>query len=68
VTNRYNCNLDALTCGSRVGMMRKSDGTLHYVVNSEPIGIAAYDIPQSKFINLFGNTANWFVIPILCSI
>jgi len=48
VTNRYNCNLDTLTCGSRVGMIRKSDGSLHYFVNGEDQGVAAIDVPPSN--------------------
>lgn len=49
MSNRYNCNLDTLTCGSRVGMMRKADGSLHYFVNGEDQGVAALDVPSSNF-------------------
>lgn len=33
ITHHYNCNLDSLTCGSRVGVMRKADSSLHFFIN-----------------------------------
>lgn len=35
--------------GSKVGMMRKSDGTLHFFVNGEDIGPAPVDVPTNIF-------------------
>ncbi|XP_075745116.1 neuralized E3 ubiquitin protein ligase 4 isoform X3 [Rhipicephalus microplus] len=44
VRNGYKCDLDQLGVGSRVGMMRDSDGCLHYFVNGEDQGVACRNI------------------------
>ena len=46
VKNGYECDLDKLTDGSRLGMMRKSDGTLHFFINGEDCGAAAGSVPS----------------------
>lgn len=55
VTNKFNCNLDDLNVGSRVGVMRKSDGTLHYFIDGVDVGIAAFDVSEnvSVFMRLY---------------
>jgi len=35
--------------GSKVGMMRRSDCTLHFFINGEDMGVAAHDVPVSVF-------------------
>ncbi|ODN05476.1 Neuralized-like protein 4, partial [Orchesella cincta] len=59
ITTRYACNLDCLTVGSRVGMMRKSDNTLHFFINGEDMGVAANDVPQNIYavVDLYGQCA-----------
>ncbi|XP_064459470.1 neuralized-like protein 4 isoform X2 [Ornithodoros turicata] len=46
VRNGYKCDLDQLSVGSRIGMMRDSEGCLHYFINGEDQGIACRNIPQ----------------------
>lgn len=46
VRNGYGCDLDTLSVGSRLGMMRDKDGALHYTVNGEDQGIACENIPS----------------------
>ncbi|OXA51475.1 Neuralized-like protein 4 [Folsomia candida] len=59
ITNRYLCNLDCLSVGSKVGMMRKSDGMLHFFINGEDMGAAPIEVPSSVFavIDLYGQCA-----------
>jgi neuralized-like protein 4 len=56
VRNGYCCDLDTLGVGSRLGMVRCSDGTLHYTINGEDQGIACTNIPAGVFavIDLYG--------------
>ncbi|CAH0558081.1 unnamed protein product [Brassicogethes aeneus] len=51
-------NLDELSEGDRVGMMRKVDGNLHYFINGLDQGIAAQRVPQIVWgvIDLYGMT------------
>lgn len=48
IRNGYKCDLDSLGANTRVGMMRCVDGTLHYFINGEDMGVACQDIPSSK--------------------
>ena len=45
VRNGYRLDLDSLVVGSHIGMMRASDGTLHFYLNGEDQGVACTDIP-----------------------
>lgn len=45
VMNNYRCDLDSLVVGTRVGMMRHPDGSLHYYVNGEDQGTACENLP-----------------------
>ena len=47
--NGYACNLDKLEEGSRLGVMRKSDGSLHFFINKQDCGVAASNVPSGKF-------------------
>lgn len=51
-------NLDELREGDRVGMMRKSNGNLHYYINGRDQGIAATRVSQTLWgvIDLYGMT------------
>ena len=46
----YSCDLDKLEEGSRLGVMRKSDGTLHFFVNGEDCGVAATSVPSGNIV------------------
>ncbi|XP_059498589.1 neuralized-like protein 4 isoform X4 [Stegostoma tigrinum] len=43
--NNYGCDLDSLTTGSRIGMMRSSNGDLHYYINGVDQGVACSGLP-----------------------
>ena len=45
IVNGYGVDLDRLGVGTRVGVMRKSDGTFHVFVNGEDKGTAASLVP-----------------------
>lgn len=51
-------NLDELREGDRVGMMRKSNGYLHYYINGQDQGVAAKQVAQLLWgvIDLYGMT------------
>lgn len=51
-------NLDELREGDRVGMMRKSNGNLHYYINRRDQGVAATRVAQTLWgvIDLYGMT------------
>lgn len=51
-------NLDELREGDRVGMMRKSNGNLHYYINGQDQGVAAKQVAQTLWgvIDLYGMT------------
>ncbi|KAL3244923.1 hypothetical protein MRX96_018505 [Rhipicephalus microplus] len=65
VRNGYKCDLDQLGVGSRVGMMRDSDGCLHYFVNGEDQGVACRNIrsPVWAVIDLYGQCAQVSIVP-----
>ncbi|KAK8759132.1 hypothetical protein V5799_003230 [Amblyomma americanum] len=65
VRNGYKCDLDQLGVGSRVGMMRDSDGCLHYFVNGEDQGIACRNIPSRVWavVDLYGQCAQVSIVP-----
>ena len=50
IMNGYACDLDKLSAGSRLGLMRKADGTLHFFVNGEDCGAAASSVPPGLFL------------------
>lgn len=45
-------NLDELREGDRVGMMRKSNGNLHYYINGQDQGVAAKQVAQTLWVGL----------------
>lgn len=46
--NNYGCDLDSLTTGSRIGMMRTAKGDLHYFINGVDQGVACSGLPPGK--------------------
>lgn len=53
--NGYACDLDKLEEGSRLGIMRKSGGSLHFFVNGEDCGVAATSVPSGTVPRYFQN-------------
>ena len=45
IRNGYPLDLDNVSQGCRIGMMRCSDGTLHYYYNGSDQGVACGNIP-----------------------
>ena len=64
VLNGYCCDLDGLSVGSRLGMVRHSDGTLHYTINGEDQGIACSNIPSGVYavVDLYGQCAQVSIV------
>ncbi|XP_061768430.1 neuralized-like protein 4 [Nerophis ophidion] len=54
--NNYGCDLDSLTSGSRIGMMRSATGDLHYYINGVDQGVACSGLPSEVFavVDLYG--------------
>ncbi|KAK3730103.1 hypothetical protein QZH41_013738, partial [Actinostola sp. cb2023] len=46
IQNGYACDLDKLREGHRLGIMRKSDSTIHFFINGEDCGVAASSVPS----------------------
>ena len=55
----YPLDLDAITVGSRIGMMRGGDGTLHYFLNGEDQGVACTDIPTGGSVKVVFRLVFW---------
>ena len=49
IRNGYPLDLDNVSQGCRIGMMRCSDGTLHYYYNGSDQGVACGNIPPGKY-------------------
>ncbi|XP_030631842.1 neuralized-like protein 4 [Chanos chanos] len=54
--NNYGCDLDSLTTGSRIGMMRTASGDLHYYINGVDQGVACTGLPPEVYavVDLYG--------------
>lgn len=48
IRSGYGIDLDTIDVNSRIGMMRTSEGDLHYFVNGQDQGVACSGIPPSK--------------------
>jgi neuralized-like protein 4 len=57
-------NLDELREGDRIGMMRKSNGNLHYFINGRDQGVAATRVAQQLWgvIDLYGMTTKVTIV------
>ena len=51
IRNGYRLDLDTLQANCRIGMMRCSDGTLHYYQDGVDMGVACTDIPSGKHLS-----------------
>ena len=62
--NGYSCDLDSLSVGSRLGMMRSKEGGLHYTVNGQDQGVAIDSVPPNVYavIDLYGVCAQASVL------
>lgn len=49
IRNGYPLDLDSVSVGCRIGMMRCSDSTLHYFLNGVDQGVACTNIPSGKY-------------------
>lgn len=60
----YGCDLDQLSEGDVVGVMRSSTGELHFFVNGIDQGTAATDIPANVYavIDMYGKCAQVSII------
>lgn len=52
------CNLDELGEGDRIGLIRKTNGDLHFYVNGRDQGVAASNVPNPVWgvVDLYGRT------------
>ena len=56
INSSYQLDLDKLRPGSRVGLMRCSDGTLHYYLDGRDQGVAVSGVPSGEqFSRVFRN-------------
>ncbi|TRY73920.1 hypothetical protein TCAL_09119 [Tigriopus californicus] len=57
-------NLDELKEGDRIGMMRKSNGNLHFYINGLDQGVAATKVPQQMWgvVDLYGMTVKVTIV------
>lgn len=64
------CNLDELGEGDRIGLIRKSNGDLHFYVNGRDQGVAASNVPHPVWgvVDLYGRTVRGIFALILTSI
>ncbi|XP_028393670.1 neuralized-like protein 4 [Dendronephthya gigantea] len=64
IINGYGTDLDKLETGTKVGVMRKSDGTFHVFVNGEDKGTAASLVPPGVFatFDLYGQCVQVSII------
>ena len=52
LNNSYGLDLDTLHEGSRIGIVRLDDNTLHFFLNGQDMGIACTDVPSGKLEDL----------------
>ena len=48
--SRYNCDLEQLETGSRIGILVTSDNCLHFFLNGVDQGPACTGLPNCKFL------------------
>ena len=59
--NGYSCDLDSLSVGSRLGMMRSKEGGLHYTINGQDQGVAIDSVPPNVYAV---STENQFTVQV----
>lgn len=59
IRNGYPLDLDCVSVGCRIGMMRTSEGNLHYYLNGIDQGVVCRDLPPGLYavIDLYGQCA-----------
>ena len=64
IIDEYGTNLDRLQVRDRVGVVRKEDSTLHFLVNGLDQGVAANDIPENVYgvVDLYGQAAQVTIV------
>ncbi|XP_076042886.1 neuralized-like protein 4 isoform X2 [Oratosquilla oratoria] len=64
IMNNYKCDLDSLTVGTCIGMMRHSDGGLHIYINGEDQGVTCENLPSTLWgvIDLYGQCAQVSIV------
>ena len=64
IIDDYGQSLDKLKVGDTVGVMRKSNGNLHFFVNGEDQGCAATNVPPAVYgvIDLYGQAAEATIV------
>ena len=67
ITPRYQLDLSRLQTGSRIGVVRCSDQTLHYYLNGIDQGVACTSVPAGWYINtkLLRRASQIFYVPYL---
>ena len=60
IRNGYPLDLDNVTQGCRIGMIRTSEGNLHYYYNGIDQGVACENLPPGKIIKFY------FVLNFFC--
>ncbi|XP_071805443.1 neuralized-like protein 4 isoform X2 [Asterias amurensis] len=65
LNNSYGLDLDTLHEGSRIGIVRLDDNTLHFFLNGQDMGIACTDVPSDVYavIDLYGQCAQVSLVP-----
>ena len=60
----YGCDLDQLSEGDVVGVMRASNGELHFYVNGVDQGVAASGVPPKVYavVDMYGKCAQVSII------
>lgn len=53
IRNGYPLDLDCVSVGCRIGMMRTSEGNLHYYLNGVDQGVVCRDLPSGKYLYYF---------------
>lgn len=61
IKNGYACDLDKLEEGSRLGIMRKSGGSLHFFVNGQDCGAAATSVPSGTVFIRYSENLQYVV-------
>lgn len=64
VLDDYGTSLDRLGSGDRVGVIRRSNGVLHFFVNGEDQGPAAGNVPDKVYgvVDLYGQAAQVSIV------
>ncbi len=64
ILDDYGTSLDRLGSGDRVGVIRRSNGVLHFFVNGEDQGPAAGNVPEKIYgvVDLYGQAAQVSIV------